>query len=88
MIHLDEYLEEHEKYSRVRNLLETQEASLSYYPEWGVDKAIMAGTYPIQTNSIQSYFRQKAFQNGIILTGSQMGVEEFTQTLIFTVEDE
>ena len=82
MIHLDEYLDEPEKYSRTRNLLETQEDSLTYFAGWGVDKAILAGEYPIQSRSIQSYFRQKAFQHGIILTGSEMETVDFTQTTL------
>lgn len=83
---LDEYLEEPEKFSRTRNLLEVQKKSLYYYSEFGVDKSIIGANNGIQIEAIQSYIRQTAFNHGIVLLNAGQRQDEFTYNLDFSVE--
>jgi hypothetical protein len=83
---LDEYLDEPEKFSRTRNLLEVQEQSLYYFPAFGVDKGIIREDRGLQIEAIQSYIRQKAFNNGIVLLNAGKRQDEFVYNLDFYVE--
>lgn len=83
---LDEYLNEPEKFSRTRNLLEVQEQSLYYFPPFGVDKGIVGANNGLQIEAIQSYIRQKAFNNGIVLLNAGQRQDEFVYNLDFYVE--
>lgn len=88
MINLSEYLDEPEKISRARNLLETQIGSLSFLPNWGVDKQIITGfNGQIMSSSAISYFRQQAFANGIVLNEQEREDGEFMTNIVFKVEE-
>lgn len=84
---LDQYLDEPEKISRARNLLETQENSLAYFRGWGVDKSIMSGLNgTIQVQSISSYYRQKAFKQSIVLTEDEIRQQDFAANITYKVD--
>jgi hypothetical protein len=85
---LSEYLDEPEKFSRTRNLLEVHEQTLYYFPEFGVDKSLIGGGQPIQYEAMQGYIRQRAFTFGIVLISTPIGEaqQDFSYNMNFIVE--
>jgi hypothetical protein len=74
---LSDYLDEPERKSRLRNMLETDENTLSFYKEWGCDRNVLRGAVPtdsteqataIDNQSISSYVVQRAAKFGMTIS--------------------
>lgn len=90
MITLDEYIQEDEKASAIRNLLETDADTLEYMKNWGVNRDILRGKINtskssdavfIHRDSITSYIIQRAALNNIIIDANFLESEDFTQNI-------
>ena len=84
---LADYLSESIKFGRTRNLIETHQGSLYYFPEFGVDKTLMDTRQQIQAEALASYIRQRALAFNIVLIVSNAEIADFTSNITFQVED-
>lgn len=90
MISLDSYMDEDDKTSAIRNLIETDADSLEYFPNWGVNRELIRGQVltsessqpvDIPIDSITSYIVQRAALNNIIINANFLESEAFTQLI-------
>ncbi|AUR98982.1 hypothetical protein NVP1259O_20 [Vibrio phage 1.259.O._10N.286.48.F4] len=83
------YLDHTLEGGKLENLIYTQQGSVEYLPNFGIDRnTFVDSSYAIQSTSFSSYIRQMAMINNILTESITVENYGFTQNILYKIADD